>query len=242
MAGRAIVSVHDVMPETFPRVQRILALLEEANAPPPTLLVVPGKEWTPTLLGTLRELAKAGYSLAGHGWMHKATQGPRTLFHRVHALLISRDEAEHLSRPPRELAGLIQRCYDWFPGVGLAAPQRYVPPAWAMGTLRPPDLRELPFHWYEILRGFVSGKTGRTRWLPLTGFEADTPFRRTSLRFWNGLNVLLAKGTRRPLRISIHPGDLELLLKEDLARMVREPWRFVQETYVTDSFLLEEDS
>ena len=230
MKGGAIVSIHDVMPATFQRVLRILELLDEARVPPATLLVVPGKEWTPELLQTIRDLAGKGHSLAGHGWGHKATLGPRSLFHRAHSLLISRNEAEHLSRPPEELSDLIRRCYNWFPSVDLPAPELYVPPAWALGSLRTNHLGSLPFRWYEILRGFVEGRTGRVRWSPLAGFEADTTFRKVSLRFWNGLNANLARGIRGPLRISIHPGDLDLLLKDDLHRMVRSPWRFIQES------------
>jgi len=227
--GRAIVSVHDLMPSTLDRVVGILDLLAEAGVPPATLLVVPGRSWTTDQLATLRDLAHRGHPLAGHGWVHRATEGPRTLYHRGHGLLISRNEAEHLSRPPAELSDLIQRCYRWFAQVDLPLPDLYVPPAWAMGSLRLNQLRSLPFRWYEVLRGLVDGTSGRVRWLPLAGFEADTTFRETSLRVWNSLNVLLATRNRIPLRISIHPGDLDLLLGADLERMVRSPWHFVRE-------------
>ena len=232
MKGHAIVSIHDVMPETLARVQRILALLEEATVPPPTLLVVPGKEWTPDSIRTLRGLADRGHPLAGHGWGHKAPPGPRTLFHRAHALLISRNEAEHLSRKSQEVVDLIQRCHDWFDGVALPTPELYVPPAWALGPLSTADLSSLPFRWYEILRGFVDARTAEVHWLPLAGFEADTTFRRVSLRLWNGLNEILARRLWGPLRISIHPGDLDLLLKGDLTRMIRDPWNHVREAQI----------
>jgi predicted deacetylase len=235
MKGAALVSVHDVMPATFDRTRRILALLEEAAIPPPTLLVVPGKDWPPELLSALRGLAEQGYPLAGHGWIHKAPSKKRTLFHRGHALLISRNEAEHLSRSPEELADLVRRCHDWFPSVGLPTPELYVPPAWALGTLDIQDLASLPFRWYEILRGMVEGSTGRITWLPLAGFEADTTFRQVNLRIWNGLNSFLAKRGWGPLRISIHPDDLNLLLATDLGRMIREPWRFVRESDVMET-------
>jgi len=233
MSGRAaIVSVHDLMPTTLERVKRILELLANAGVPPATLLVVPGRSWTEVQLDSLRGLAHRGHPLAGHGWMHRATEGPRTLYHRGHARLISRNEAEHLSRPSGEVSSLIRRCYSWFAQTGLPSPDLYVPPAWAMGALALKDLRALPFRRYEILRGLVDGPTGRTRWLPLAGFEADTTFRKTSLRAWNAWNVLLATRTGLPLRISIHPGDLDLLLAKDLERMVRSPWQFVREADV----------
>ena len=234
MRGRAIVSVHDVMPATFDKVRRIVALLDDAGVPPATLLVVPGKDWTPELLAPLKGLAQKGHALAGHGWVHKATCGPRTIFHQGHALLISRNEAEHLSRPREELRDLLRKCYEWFSGVGLHSPDLYVPPAWALGSLSFSDLRDLPFRWYEVLRGFVDAKTGRSRWLPLVGFEADTTFRKVSLRLWNGLNAGMARRVRGPLRISIHPGDLDLLLRADLEGMVRDPWTHVSEDEIMD--------
>lgn len=232
MTPRAIVSVHDVMPETFERVLGILSLLEGAQVPPPTLLVVPGKKWTPELIRKLQEMAIRGYPLAGHGWIHKAPSGPRTLFHRGHGLLISRNEAEHLSRPEGELRELITRCFEWFPSVGLPTPSLYVPPAWAMGSLRISDLSSLPFRWYEVLRGLVEGRTGRIRRMPLVGFEADTTCRKVGLRIWNHLNVSLARRVGVPVRISIHPGDLDLLLGADLERMVAAPWSFMREEEV----------
>jgi hypothetical protein len=39
----------------------------------------------------------------------------------------------------------------------------------------------------------------------------------------------MAKRFCGPLRISIHPGDLDLLLAKDVDRMVRKPWRFIRE-------------
>jgi len=232
VTGRALVSIHDVMPATLGRVLGILAFLDEAGVPPPTLLVVPGKEWTPEGLRVLRGLTEKGHPLAGHGWCHKSIPSSRSLYHRLHGLLISRNEAEHLSRPPEELADLVRRCFDWFPSVGLPAPELYVPPTWALGALRRSDLKSLPFRWYEILRGFIEGGTGRVRWLPLAGFEADTNFRKVSVRLWNGFNIGLAKRVRGPLRISIHPDDLDLFLRADLKKVVQRPWRFIRESDV----------
>ncbi len=226
--ARALVSVHDVTPAHLPRVLRILEILEEAGVPPCTLLVVPGTGWTPGSLRTLGALVDKGYPLAGHGWSHQCGSR-RTLFHRLHGLLISRDQAEHLSRTREELLALVQGCHDWFGRQGLPEPDLYVPPAWAMGRLTRQDLRDLPFPRYEVLRGLLDARSGRLRWLPLAGFEADTRFRQVSLRLFNGLNARLAGRTGRPLRVSLHPPDLDYLLAAELEAMVREPWRFVRE-------------
>jgi predicted deacetylase len=232
MGAEAIVSVHDVMPSTLERVRHILELLDECGVPPATLLVVPGKDWTDEGLDALRGFAARGHALAGHGWVHRAAPEPRNLYHRLHGRLISRNVAEHLSRSAGDLMDLVQECYNWFPGVDLPAPRLYVPPAWALGSLRATHLRSLPFRWYEVLRGYIDAERGRARWLPLTGFEADTGFRRVSLKLWNGLNIALARNIMGPVRISIHPDDLDLLLGDDLRRILRGPWRFFQEETV----------
>jgi hypothetical protein len=61
------------------------------------------------------------------------------------------------------------------------------------------------------------------------GFEADTRLRQVALRAFNPLNVAVARRRKVPLRISVHPHDLELLLAEDLRRLLRRPWRWVEE-------------
>lgn len=249
----ALVSIHDVMPETLSRVQRILSLLEEARAPTGTLLVVPGREWDSAGISALREMAGEGYRLAGHGWAHQAIPS-QNLHHRLHALLISRDQAEHLSRSREELRKMVDRTFHWFRKVELPPPELYVPPAWAMGALNREDLKALPFRYYEVLRGLICGETGKLTPLPLVGFEADTRLRWFGLKLFNGVNRAAARWlarnktrapdasrspfTRpdqpRPLRISIHPFDLEHLMGRDLEKMIREPWRFVREEEVMD--------
>lgn len=228
MSPPALVSIHDLTPRTLPRVLSILDVLEEAGVPPCTLLVVPGSDWTEDGVAGLRELVSRGHPLAGHGWVHQC--GPdRTLFHRLHGLLLSRDQAEHLSRPRDELLVLVRRCFRWFGEAGLPAPELYVPPAWALGRLGTADLRDLPFRRYEVLGGLVHGDTGRTRRLPLVGFEADTRFREVALRAFNALNVTVARRRALPLRISIHPFDLELLLARQLRALVQGEWSYLTE-------------
>lgn len=229
----AIVSVHDVTPSKLEAVLRILDLLEAEDAAPATLLVVPGLGWDDPGLHRLRELASRGYGLAGHGWEHRAP-APASLHHRVHAGLISRDQAEHLSRTRADVRDRVRRCHEWFGLAGLPRPELYVPPAWALGALTRSDLAQLPFRWYEVLPGFVEARTSKLTVVPLVGFEADTLGRQVALAAANHLNMFLGRRCARPpVRIAIHPDDLELRLASALRAVLEGQWRYMS----AESFL-----
>ena len=214
-----IVSIHDVMPASLADVSAILALLERHGIGPVTLLVVPGLDWTADQVATLGRWQKAGHPLAGHGWLHRA-EAIRGLTHRLHSLALSRDAAEHLALDAGAIAALVQRCFDWFPANGLAAPDLYVPPAWALGAIPRSRLRDLPFRFYELLSGIVEARSQRLVRLPLVGFEADTAWRAWALRRWNTINLGYARRHPLPLRIAIHPRDLRLRLSGDCTALI----------------------
>lgn len=223
----SIVSIHDLMPETMERVERILAYLKAKEVPPVTLLVVPGKLWTPTDIQGLQALAEAGHPLAAHGWQHH-TQ-PRKLYHRLHAALISRKVAEHLDLDSPAILELLERSRAWFPKHDLPAPELYVPPAWALGFITREDLAQTTFKQIETTRGLLSpAPSGQhtLKKLPLTGFEADTTLRATFLRQWNRAQTKQAIRNDRPLRISIHPNDLDLKLPHQLDQLLSMPWQY----------------
>lgn len=221
MPGRgteALYSVHDVMPSTLDRVERIVERLEGARAGPVSLLVVPHTGWTSESLDRLHGLLARGHTLAGHGWRHEAER-VRGFRHRLHSLVISRNVAEHLALDEAGIERLIRRCREWFPANGLPQPETYVPPAWALGRIRRGRLSGLGFRYFETLTGIFDAGSGRFRRLPLVGFEADTPLRARLLRALNRASLAWA-GAERPLRVAIHPRDPELLLAGDLERLL----------------------
>jgi len=211
----AIISVHDVMPETLSLVEDILkGPLAGFSRHHITLLVVPGRAWTAQSLDRLRRLRALGYVLAGHGWSHRVERFGG-VYHRWHSLVLSRRAAEHLSLKPAELRTLLARNGQWFRDNGLGQPSLYVPPAWAMGPLTMTDLKQSPFRVVETLQGMVHVGTGQWRRLPVVGFEADTVWRAALLTALNRLAWLCA-GRNRPLRIAIHPSDFQLRLASTL--------------------------
>lgn len=217
---RALVSVHDVMPETLARVEGVVARLRGAGHRALTLLVVPGRAWGPAELRLLRRWQAAGIELAAHGWSHRAPHwgGP---YHRLHGALLSAGVAEHLALDAAEIADLMARAHDWFPRQGLAPPTTYVPPAWALGSVDRGRLAGLPYRRVEVLGGVIDTRTGRLARLPLVGFEAGTAGAARALRGWNRLQWRRAQRSGAPLRVAIHPADEALRLHQDLAAAIR---------------------
>lgn len=204
------------MPETLAAVDDLVAMLEEQGWRRIRLLVVPGKPWRDADIDRLHRWEAAGHRLAGHGFTHRVDlRALRRPSARLHSLLVSRDVAEHLALDADGILALMARCHRWFGEQGLAAPDYYVPPAWAMGPIAPARLAASPFAEIEYLGGIYDVRAGRFLRLPLVGFEADTGLRALSLRLWNGLNRRLARAAV-PLRLAIHPQDTRLRLAGDL--------------------------
>ena len=216
---RALLSIHDVMPSSRSAVGAMLAqlfvsvpLLRPQDI---TLLVVPGQHWSGDDLDWLRRMAANGHRLAGHGWSHQAVRR-RSLFHRLHSAVLSRDAAEHLSKPEHELVALVLRCHAWFAQHGLPVGPLYVPPAWAMGSISGRALMSLPFTLLETLSGVRDVRGGAQLVLPLAGYEADNDWRARMLVISNRLNWQWAKRSGRIVRIGLHPFDLQYRLADHL--------------------------
>jgi len=211
-----LVSIHDVMPATLDKVDAIINTLSKNGIHTVTLLVVPGKPWQASEIDRLREYAKQGFELAGHGWHHQVSEYGG-LSHRLHSLFISKNVAEHLALDRAGIARLIERCYGWFKQHDLPPPSLYVPPAWAMGNISRTMLRRLPFRYYEYFSGIYDSKINCFERIPMVGYEADAWFRAPFVALWNRLNFIDAKHQQR-LRFSIHPNDFQLLLHNSLTR------------------------
>lgn len=212
---RALLSIHDVMPSSRAAVSAMLTQLFVSvpllRPPDITLLVVPGQHWSDDDLGWLRRMAAKGHPLAGHGWCHQAVER-RSLFHRLHSALLSRDAAEHLSRPEHELVALVLRCYAWFEQHQLPIGPLYVPPAWALGPIGRQARMSLPFTLLETLSGVEGMRCGSQHVLPLAGYEADNIWRAKLLATSNRLNWQWARRSGRAVRVGLHPFDLQYLL------------------------------
>ncbi|MEO1079155.1 MAG: DUF2334 domain-containing protein [Pseudomonadota bacterium] len=221
---RALLSIHDVMPETLDKVAALRGECMDLGMAPPSLLVVPGLAWGREERATLHRWESEGSELIAHGWKH--TTRPRRLYHRLHAALLSRNVAEHLDLRADAVLALMRRSRDWFAAEGLVPPRTYIPPAWALG-IPARRLAELPFRSVEVLRGviLINAQEIVMKPLPLAGFEADTALRATTLRLWNRRAERRSAARGQALRIAVHPHDGDLLMASDLRRLLRRPWQ-----------------
>jgi len=220
----ALVTVHDVMPHTLEGVNKIVTLLQPYPHDKLCLLVVPGLDWKDEQLDMLRQWQSTGFELAGHGWHHES-KVIKTFYHRLHSLVLSRNCAEHLSLDNQQLKHMITENYSWFGHHDFSIPQFYVPPAWAMGHIKKSELSDLPFRYYESLGGILDSKSGKFINLPLIGFEADTRSRKQILRVWNSINKKISS-SKHPVRISIHPYDLDYYLGDTISDWLEKVTEF----------------
>jgi hypothetical protein len=214
------------MPDRWDDIRRIIDFLGRLGVTRITLLVVPGQPWRTEQLDGLRQYAREGLLLAGHGWSHEIGRWGG-LYHRLHGAFLSRRVAEHLALSADEITDLVSRCHAWFAQRELPVPDLYVPPAWAIGRVTRDTLAGLPFRYYEQLNGILDKVSGRFFLLPLLGYQADRRWRVAALSISNALNSLYAAARTRPIRIAIHPGDLELPLRRHLEHTLRGSRKFI---------------
>lgn len=219
------------MPETWSEIGDILQWLKARHVPPVSLLIVPGREWKPCHLKQIKDWSEEGHPLIAHGWFHHVEE-IRGLRHRLHSALISRNVAEHLALSSTGILDLLKRAKEWFEQNDLPSPKFYVPPGWALGPIKNEHLAQAPYDLIETTRGLIDPSTGERENLPLTGFEADTWLRETALRCWNARAVTKARRQRTPLRLSLHPFDLKLRLRDQLEEIVAMDWDYLNYTQV----------
>ena len=231
--NQALVSIHDVMPETLRETDELLALCRESDVENVALLVVPGKRWSLGEVQRLRRYADSGVELIAHGWIHQC-DSIRTIHHKLHSFFLSRNVAEHLSRTRSEVLALMTRAATWFHDNLGFVPQTYIPPAWAMGGVRPADCQRLPFECVESLSGLHFPRSGRFLMTPLLGFEADTAVRKWAISGFNALNRLRASTTTHPIRIAVHPFDHRLKLAASLKATLSDHFQTIRYSEVTE--------
>jgi hypothetical protein len=216
---RFLLSIHDVWPGNFPRVQAHLRRLRSLGARRVALLVVPEYHGrgnlgaAPEFVAWLKEKAGSGSEILLHGCRHLAAErlpgasrdggGRRGLWGRwVNAALVD-GEAEFCGLPAGEAAGLLDRGADvlrsaGFAALGFVAPTWHGSPPIAALSAQGFVLRESRFFLRHL-------PTGAARFAPPLAWIRPGPGARLA-----GGRAWLEAALRLPLiKVALHPGDLE---------------------------------
>ena len=221
--NKSIISIHDVMPHTLDNIKKIIKILEKIKCAPPTLLVVPGRNWSKNDINFLKTIQNDGYEIAGHGWYHE-TKNISTFYHKFHSAFISRNVAEHLSLTNKEIVMLMENCFKWFEKNHFQKPITYVPPAWALGNINKKDISNSSYKIIETLSGVYYEE--KFEKMLLVGYETDNLFRVITVSFLNFLSEKISTYSTIPLRISIHPNDFSYPLKSQLEKILQSERKF----------------
>src|SRR5262249_3238244 len=110
------IELHDVAPATWPRCERLLALIDAGGRPPATLLAVPNYHGqgalrrSPTLVRTLQRRIDHGDEIVLHGYFHHDDAAPaRSPQAWLRRNVLTAGEGEFAALPRDEAARRIRR-------------------------------------------------------------------------------------------------------------------------------------
>jgi len=207
--------VHDVAPKTWPQCTRLLQMLDELDARPVTILVVPHYHYHGPItrdsrfVGALDRRLARGDELALHGFHHHDDEPPpRTLRGFLERRILTRAEGE--------FAALNEAAAAWRLAHGIEAFRMlhwplhgFVPPAWLLGDASRAaiDRCRYPFRYVSSRRGIYRLPHWRFARTANLCYSPDAPWRRALSRAM--ICAELARARHRPLlRFSLHPQDV----------------------------------
>jgi uncharacterized protein len=222
------IALHDVAPATWPHCARLLAMLDELEAPPTTRLVVPyfhGNHRIDRDADFIRAIGQRlarGDEIALHGYDHRDRAAPlRSPGDRFRRRVLTAGEGEFAALGEADARQKIERglelmqCLRW--------PVRgFVPPAWLAGTGARAALRASGLRWFSTHDSLVPLPDGMPVSAPCLTASSRTAARRLMSRLW--LNAMASVTRRAPLvRVGLHPADADHAeLMECWRRLLRD--------------------
>lgn len=210
----AAVVVHDVAPQTWPECARLLKMLDDLDARPLTLLVVPRYHHDGSMIADKRFVAALeqrlmrGDELALHGFHHRDdAPAPRTVAGYVKRRLLTRAEGEFAALDERAAAWRLSRGIEAFEALRWPL-HGFVPPAWLLSTAsrRAIDRCGYPFRYVSARRVIYRMPDWSSQRTANLCYSPDARWRRAMSRAL--IRAELAYGKNLPLlRISLHPQD-----------------------------------
>lgn len=225
--SRLLVAVHDVTPAHAPALGRIYALLEELGIARYALLVVPDwhgawpLEKHPAFVDDLLHRQAGGADLFLHGYRHDELGFQRTWGQRVRIAGRTAASAEFLVAPPDEAQRRLDAGLELLTRLGLN-PAGFIPPAWLHGPGLGDQLRARNLTVTEGFWMIANLATGRRMFAPALSWSTARPWR-SRLTAALAAGRCIAEGSRRLVRVAIHPPDVETpVVNPSLGTTLRE--------------------
>lgn len=214
MSRELCIVLHDVAPETWPRCQSLLAMLDEIGASPATLLVVPdfhghGRvDESPEFLRALARRCARGDEIALHGYFHRDdSRAPRSPVAWLRRRVLTSGEGE-FSELSAEVAASRLRA-----GVGLLASvgwsvAGFVAPAWLASAGTGAALRDSGLRWTSSHTALIDLRTGRRIMAPCLTASPRSAWRRSASIAWLRAGAWLTSRAA-VVRVGLHPADAD---------------------------------
>ena len=214
-----IVSLHDVAPHSFQRVRRQVEALAEWGITRTSLLVVPhfhGEkrlDEDPALCQWLLECQNKGHEVVLHGWAHEGSKfkvqsskfNPWTKWFFEN--LYTSGEAEFLTLSYEAASEHMVSGLEMLRKLGFKI-TGFIPPAWLMN----PDVeragRDLGLSYTNTISHLIHLPSGKHYPTRSCVWSTRAAWRRACSKTWNA-SLFRRLGPVDPLRISLHPSDLE---------------------------------
>jgi len=208
------VVVHDVAPATWPRCERLLAMLDEIGATPVTLLVVPdfhGRgciDATPEFLHAIEHRTARGDEIALHGYFHRDdAPSPRSPRGWLRRRVLTDGEGEFADLDADGAETRLQLGLEVFARARLR-PSGFVPPAWLASAGTHEAMRRVGLGWTSTHAALLDLARNSRITAPCLTASPRSSWRRRASIAW------LRFGSRVfawfPLvRVGLHPGDAD---------------------------------
>jgi predicted deacetylase len=233
-----VVSVHDVAPQTRPRVERLLDLLAAIGVEHRSLLVIPNFRGQGSLdahedfCGWLRQRRQHGDEIVLHGYEHVGVGRPRNAGERFRNRWFTQGEGEFLSLEYDAAFDRIARGKTMMARAGLH-PCGFVAPAWLVNDSGLRAARDLGFQYTNSYLTVGDLARGRNHWVPSLVFGPGHLDEDLGVTLQRRLARFLAHGSA--LRVVLHPPCVDhqprlarvLSLIESL-RQDRQPATYLQ--------------
>jgi len=209
-----VVSIHDVSPQTWPAVERILAELATVGVTRTSLLVVPDHHHRghflayPDFCEWLRQREAEGHEMVIHGYYHlREKKRGEGVADKVTTQFYTAGEGEFYDLGTYEAESLVSRALADFRRAGLN-PCGFVAPSWLLSDAAFAVLKAAGLRHTTRLRVFYDLANDREIASQSLVYSTRAAWRRMMSRAWNA--TLFRMLRKKPLmRLGIHPPEID---------------------------------